>query len=50
MGGEVVIEVFATDGRRVANLAGPGERAVITAVTPAVKRLAGTLRFGAGSG
>jgi hypothetical protein len=45
MGGEVVLEIFATDGRRVANLAGPGERAAITAVTPAAQRLASTLRF-----
>jgi hypothetical protein len=45
MGGEVVLEVFVTDGRSVANLAGPGERSVITAVTPAVQRLAGTVRF-----
>jgi len=29
----------------VANLAGPGERSIIAAVTPAVQRLAGTLRF-----
>ena len=45
MGGEVVLEVFVTDGYRVANLAGPGERSVIAAVTPAVKALAGTIRF-----
>jgi len=45
MGGEVVLEVFVTDGHLVANLAAPGERAVIAAVTPSVQRLAGTLRF-----
>lgn len=45
MGGEVVLEVFVSDGRAVANLAGPGERAVIAAVTPSVQRLASTLRF-----
>jgi hypothetical protein len=45
MGGEVVLEVFVTDGHTVANLAGPGPRAVIAAVTPAVQRLASTLRF-----
>ena len=45
MGGEVVIEVFATDGRFVANLAGPGERGVIAAVSPSVQRLARSLRF-----
>jgi hypothetical protein len=45
MGGEVVLEVFATDGRSIANLAGPGERAVIAAVTPSVQRLARSLRF-----
>lgn len=46
MGGEVVIEIFATDGRAVANLAGVGERAAIVAVTPAARALAKTLRFG----
>jgi hypothetical protein len=45
MGGEVVLEVFVTDGRSVVNVAGPGERAVIAAVTPSVQRLVGTLRF-----
>jgi hypothetical protein len=45
MGGEVVLEVFVTDGRSVANLAGPGERAVIAAVMPSVQRLAGSLWF-----
>lgn len=45
MGGEVVLEVFVTDGHMVANLAGPGERSVIAAVTPFVQRLASTLRF-----
>lgn len=45
MGGEVVLEIFLTDGRRVANLAGVGERAAIAAVTPAARRLARTLRF-----
>jgi hypothetical protein len=45
MGGEVVLEVFVTDGHVVANLVGPGERAVIAAVTPSVQRVAGTLRF-----
>ena len=45
MGGEVVLEVFATDGYSLANLVGPGERGVIARATPAVKRLASTLRF-----
>ena len=45
MGGEVVLEVFASDGRAVANLAAPGERAAIVAVIPAVRRLVTTLRF-----
>lgn len=45
MGGEVVLEVFVSDGRRVANLAGPGERAAIAAVIPSVQRLVSTLRF-----
>jgi hypothetical protein len=46
MGGEVVLEVFVTDGRSLANIAGPGERAVIAALTPSARRLANTLRFG----
>jgi hypothetical protein len=46
MGGEVVLEVFVTDGVALANLAGPGERAVIAALTPSAIRLASTLRFG----
>ena len=46
MGGEVVLEVFVTDGRSLVNLAGPGERAVIAALTPSAKRLASTLRLG----
>lgn len=45
MGGEVVLEVFVTNGQAVANLAGPGDRAVIAALTPAVKRLVSTLVF-----
>lgn len=45
MGGELVLEIFATDGQHVANLAGPGPRAVLAAVTPAAQRLASTLRF-----
>jgi hypothetical protein len=45
MGGEVVLEVFVTDGHVVATLAGPGERSVIAAVTPSVQRLASSLRF-----
>ena len=45
MGGEVVLEVFVTDGHSVANLAGPGDREVIVALTPSVKRLVGTLAF-----
>jgi hypothetical protein len=45
MGGEVVLEVFVTDGHAVANLAGPGERSVVAAVTPSVRRLAGSIRF-----
>lgn len=45
MGGEVVLEVYVTDGHRIANLVGPGERSVIAAVTPSVQRLAGTIRF-----
>jgi hypothetical protein len=45
MGGEVVLEVFVTDGRRVANLAGPGSRQVIAKLRPAAEHLAGTIRF-----
>ena len=46
MGGEVVLEIFVTDGRSLANLTGPGERAVIVALTPSARRLANTVRFG----
>jgi hypothetical protein len=45
MGGEVVLEVFVTDGKCVANLAGPGRREIIAAVTPSAQRLVRTLRF-----
>lgn len=46
MGGEVVTEIFATDGTSVANFAGVGERSVMVAVTPAAQALVRTLRFG----
>lgn len=46
MGGEVVLEIFVTDGRAVANLAGPGERALIASAAAEARRLARTLRFG----
>lgn len=46
MAGEVVLEILVTDGRVVANLAGPGERAVIAAVTASAQRLARSVRFG----
>ena len=45
MGGEVVLEVFATDGQRLVNLVGPGERKVIAALVPSVKRLVEKLRL-----
>jgi hypothetical protein len=45
MGGEVVIEIFVTDGRSLATLVGPGERAIIAAVTPSAQRLASSVRF-----
>ena len=45
MGGEVVLEVFASDGLWLANLAVPGQRAVIAALVPAVRRLVNTLQF-----
>jgi hypothetical protein len=45
MGGEVVLEIFVTDGRSVASLVGPGERAVIAAATASAQRLASSLRF-----
>ena len=45
MGGEVVLEVFVTDGRRLVNVAGPGHRVVIRALTPSVRRLANTFQF-----
>ena len=43
--GEVVLEVFATNGQRAANVAGPGDRAIIAAAVPAVQRLVRTLSF-----
>jgi hypothetical protein len=45
MGGEVVLEIFLTDGHRIANLAGPGPRHDVTALRPAAERLAATVRF-----
>jgi hypothetical protein len=45
MGGEVVIEIFVTDGHSIASLVGPGERAIIAAATPSAQRLASGLRF-----
>lgn len=45
MGGEVVLEIFVTNGRASANLAGPGKRAQIAAVTAAAARLARSLQF-----
>jgi hypothetical protein len=45
MGGEVVLEVFVTDGWRIANLAGPGARPIITTLRPAAQRLAATVQF-----
>lgn len=45
MGAEIVLEVFVTDGRRIANLAGPGPRPIIRALRPAAQRLAATVRF-----
>jgi hypothetical protein len=47
MGGEVVLEIFATNGRHVVNLAGPGERSVILALRKAAQELARSLRFNA---
>lgn len=45
MGGEIVLEVFVTDGKRIANLAGPAERQVVRDMLESVKQLASTLRF-----
>ena len=45
MNGEVVLEVLVTDGRSVVNLAGPAPREIIVAATPAVRRLAATLKL-----
>ena len=45
MGGEVVLEVFATNGSSVVNFAGPGERTAILALTPSAQELARSLRF-----
>ncbi len=49
MRGEVVLEVFVTDGHVVVNFAGPADRAVLAAALPAVRRLITTLRFEAPS-
>ena len=46
MNGEVVLEVYATDGIDLVNLAGPAPRAIIEAATPAVQKLVRTLRLG----
>jgi hypothetical protein len=45
MGGEIVLEIFVTDGHQVANLVGPGPREIIEALRPAAARLAATVRF-----
>jgi hypothetical protein len=45
MGGEAVVEIFVTDGHRVANLAGPGPPQVMAALRPLAARLAATVRF-----
>jgi len=45
LGGEIVLEIFVTDGRRMANFAGPGTRPAIAALRPAAQRLAATVRF-----
>ncbi|MEO7112124.1 MAG: hypothetical protein ABI183_16895 [Polyangiaceae bacterium] len=45
MNGEVVIEVFITDGKSVANFVAPAERNVARAVTPLVQALAKTVVF-----
>lgn len=45
MGGEIVLEMFLTDGRRVANLAAPAPRTVIAALRSAAERLAATIHF-----
>jgi hypothetical protein len=45
MGGEVVLEIFATNGSSVANFAGSGERDVMVALTPIAQELARSLRF-----
>jgi hypothetical protein len=47
MNGEVVIEVFITDGKHVANFAGPAERKVARAIMPSVQALAKTVAFSA---
>jgi hypothetical protein len=45
MNGEVVIEVYVSDGRRIANLAGPADRAIVLAATPSIRELAKTIAF-----
>jgi hypothetical protein len=46
MRGEIVMEIFVTDGRRVADLAGPGPREIIAKVRPSAQKLAASIRFG----
>lgn len=46
MNGEVVLEVYATEGTHLVNLAGPAPREIIAAGTHAVQQLVKTLRLG----
>lgn len=46
MNGEVVLEVYATDGAHLVNLVSPAPREIIAAGTAAVQRLVRTLRLG----
>lgn len=45
MGGEIVLEIFVTDGHRIANLVGPGPREIMAMLRPRALRLAATVRF-----
>ena len=46
MNGEVVLEVYATDGTHLVNLVGPAPREMVAAGTPDVQRLVRSLRLG----
>ena len=46
MNGEAVLEIYATDGVHLVNLAGPAPREILEAAALSVRRLVRTLRLG----